>query len=288
MSFSGSPKAGLFAFTSGMKQELLLQAARVSTMTLVESFGAFRSSLFSPRLGEIIVGLRKGKILAYPTDTVYGLGASAFSLFGLRRVLNLKQRPEGMPLSLLLPSVEAIQELALVPEAGKPLISTFLPGPLTLVLPAREEFWRDRPGREFLLKKGKLGVRVVPNPVLSALTRFCGPLSATSANLHQRPEPASLEELMELFGTGIDFYLSPEEEDFFSSGTQLGPKEESYLYGIEEAPGTKVQTGYASQEVLPSLPSTVVEVLETGFRVLREGAIPAERIKEIVHGPRCP
>ncbi len=135
--------------------------------------------------------LRHGGVVVFPTETAYGLGCRAFDAEAVERVLGAKGRPEGKPLPVLLPDVEALQRR----QVRSPLLvlaEAFWPGPLTLVVPAF-------PGLPGLVTAdtGMVGVRVSAHPVAAALVRGLGePLVATSANRSGEPaapDPAACD-----------------------------------------------------------------------------------------------
>ncbi len=144
-------------------------------------------------LKEASVFLREGKVVAVPTETFYGLAVDPWNEKALKRLYILKGRPEGKPVLLLL-GEEAdlflvVKELS--PLARK-LMARFWPGPLTLVLPAREGL-----PRPLVAQTGKVAVRLTPQPVTRALIRDYGrPLTGTSANLSGRPPAKTAEEVV--------------------------------------------------------------------------------------------
>ena len=119
--------------------------------------------------------LRSGGVIAFPTDTVYGLGASADDELAGRRIYQIKGRPAGMPLILMVAAESQLEGLVHVDSRAEAYMRKWWPGPLTLILHA--------PG-------GKtLGVRIPQHKVALELLRHAGPLMTTSANLHGE-EPA--------------------------------------------------------------------------------------------------
>jgi len=135
--------------------------------------------------------LRAGQLVAYPTETYYGLAADAWQPAALERLLTLKGRSSGAPLSLILARREQLSRLVgVVPAAAVPLMERHWPGPLTLVMPAR----RDLPAS--LVGPFGVGVRLSPHPVATGLARVLGaPLVATSANRSGAPPAASAHDV---------------------------------------------------------------------------------------------
>jgi tRNA threonylcarbamoyl adenosine modification protein (Sua5/YciO/YrdC/YwlC family) len=176
--------------------------------------------------------VQRGRTVILPTDTVYGLAASAFHAEASLSIYRLKNRPVTQPMAILAPDVDMLFEL--VPELrGKAgvIARALLPGPYTLVLP--------NPARRFSWLTGArydtIGVRVpeIEGPPSELLTRVSG-LAATSANKAGGPDPARLEDVPEEF---------------------------------REAAGAVL-----NDRRLPGVPSTVVDFTGPEPQVLREGA----------------
>lgn len=146
-------------------------------------------------LTALVEVLRRGGVLACPTETWLGLLADARRDEAIERVAELKGRPAEMPIALLLPSVESVAEVALTPSAeAQALMAAHWPGPLTILLPARPEL------SPRLVKEGKVGVRVPGDSPAAELCRAFGhPLTATSANLSGEPPVRSADELPTAF-----------------------------------------------------------------------------------------
>ena len=119
--------------------------------------------------------LRSGGVIAFPTDTVYGLGVSADDEVAGRRIYQIKGRPSGMPLILMVAAESQLEGLVHVDSRAEAMMRRWWPGPLTLVLHA--------------IGGGTLGVRIPKHKVALELLRHAGPLMTTSANLHGE-EPA--------------------------------------------------------------------------------------------------
>jgi L-threonylcarbamoyladenylate synthase len=146
--------------------------------------------------------LRSGGIVAYPTETFYGLGADARNEEALARLAGLKGRPESKPFPLLVTGREQILPfVGEIPETAERLIARFWPGPLTLVLPAR--------GLPASLSnaEGGVGFRASAHPVAAALVAaFGAPITTTSANRTGEPPVGSPDLVAEAFA-GDDLLL---------------------------------------------------------------------------------
>jgi len=134
--------------------------------------------------------LRGGELVAFPTETVYGLGAHALDARAVERIFEAKGRPRTSPLIVHVASVAAARELASEwPDAAQALALKFWPGPLTLVLPKRA-IVPDVVTAGF----GTVGIRVPRHPVALELIREAGiPVAAPSANLFMRLSPTARE-----------------------------------------------------------------------------------------------
>jgi L-threonylcarbamoyladenylate synthase len=119
--------------------------------------------------------LRGGAVIAFPTDTVYGLGASADDELAQKRVYQIKGRPVGMPLILMVAAESQLEGYVHVDSRAEAMMRRWWPGPLTLILYAKGG--------------GTLGVRIPKHKVALGLLSHAGPLMTTSANLHGE-EPA--------------------------------------------------------------------------------------------------
>jgi tRNA threonylcarbamoyl adenosine modification protein (Sua5/YciO/YrdC/YwlC family) len=150
-------------------------------------------------LSSYVAALRSGQVIACPTETQIGLLADALDTSAVQRVCDMKRRPAGEPIPVLVPSFEAALQIALdVSGDAAALAAAHWPGPLTLVMRAR----RQLPAP--LLRAGTIALRVPgPSPALELVRAFGGPLTATSANLSGQPPLTSEAELRATFGTAL-------------------------------------------------------------------------------------
>ncbi len=185
-----------------------------------------------------IDALREGRVVAFPTDTVYGVGCRIDEDRAVRRIFALKSRPLTDPLPILLADANQLDEVASrVPEAARKLIERFWPGPLTIVV-ARS------PRVPSLVASGgdTVAVRLPNHRVPRALVRAVGiPIVGTSANSHGARAPLTAQQVVFDLGDQIDLVLD-------EGRTPLGVE------------------------------STVVDVTGPSLRVVREGAIPAAEV----------
>ena len=138
--------------------------------------------------------LRQGEVVAFPTETVYGLGGDARSDIAVARIFAAKGRPRFNPLIVHVPDVAAARAFAVFDERAERVAAAFWPGPLTLVLPLRAAGLSDLVTAEL----GTVALRVPAHPVAQALLRaFGGPLAAPSANVSGRVSPTRAGHVME-------------------------------------------------------------------------------------------
>lgn len=173
-----------------------------------------------------------GGLVVYPTDTLYALGASISHQEAVERVYEVKCRPLSHPLPVAVADVATMEEVGVMTALARRLASAFLPGPLTIVVVKQDVV-------PAVVAPRTVAIRVPDHPVARRLLSSTGPLTATSANRHRGPLPATVETAQEQLGSDVDMYLD--------GGSLLGT------------------------------PSTIVDA--TGeVRVLREGAISEEEV----------
>lgn len=148
--------------------------------------------------------LRSGGLVAFPTETFYGLGAHALDAAAVARVFQAKGRPAEKPLLVLVDSIPMVYLVAAaIPERASRLMGRYWPGPLTLVLPARS-------GLPSALTAGTdtIGVRLPGHAIARALVRaVASPVTAPSANPHGAPSPRTAEEVAASLGDAVDLIL---------------------------------------------------------------------------------
>jgi L-threonylcarbamoyladenylate synthase len=148
--------------------------------------------------------LGRGEVVAFPTDTVYGVGAHAFLPEAVARLYAVKERPLALAIPLLLPGSEALESVCeAVPSIAWRLAERFWPGALSLVLP------RSGAVPDIVTAGGpSVAVRVPDHDLVRALCRDLGaPLAATSANRHGQPPLTTAEEVMAELGDRLALVL---------------------------------------------------------------------------------
>lgn len=140
---------------------------------------------------EALKVLRAGGLVAFPTDTVYGLGALAFDQRAVESVYAAKGRSEDKAIPVLLGDANDLDQVAIsLPPTARQLAERFWPGPLTLVVQKRPNL------PDAVSLSNTVGVRVPDHPVARALLRASGPMAVTSANLSGEPSPRTAEEVL--------------------------------------------------------------------------------------------
>ncbi|MBU2609102.1 MAG: threonylcarbamoyl-AMP synthase [Chloroflexi bacterium] len=198
-------------------------------------------SLLQQQIEAGISTLGRGGVVAFPTDTVYGLGAAADIPQAIEKIYQVKQRAHDKALPLLLEDISQISEVACrVSETAWLLARTFLPGALTLVLPKSDSVL------DIISGGGQtVAVRVPAHAIPVALVNGLGmPIVGTSANISGHPSPLTADEVRDQFGDKIDLIID--------GGRCPGGKE-----------------------------STVVDVTGEVPLILREGAIPRKALEEV-------
>ncbi|GMV37478.1 MAG: hypothetical protein AMXMBFR61_19860 [Fimbriimonadales bacterium] len=148
--------------------------------------------------------LRAGGIIAYVTETVYGLACDATNASACERLAELKGREENHPFPVQVYRVEPPWWTEPLPEAARLLFESFAPGPITVVVPGDPRIAPLARGRG-----GSVGLRVPNHPVaLALLSAFGGPLACPSANKTGSPPAMRVEEIVAALGSGLEMVLS--------------------------------------------------------------------------------
>ena len=148
--------------------------------------------------------LKRGEVIVFPTETFYGLGADAFNETAVEQVVSLKGRNPENPIPIIVADREMLMEVVKdIPPMAQSLMDRFWPGPLTLILPAKNNI-----PAPLLNRTGGIGVRVSSHPLATRLARELGrPLTATSANPSGKEPARSIEEAMSYFSSRIEIFL---------------------------------------------------------------------------------
>jgi len=166
-------------------------------------FDCTTSSGLADALPKVVDGVREGQLVVLPTDTVYGIGADAFSVDAVRSLLAAKGRGREMPPPVLVAEARTVDGLATdVPDWARALIADYWPGPLTLVLPAQPSLMWDL-GET----RGTVALRMPDDEVALAILREVGPMAVSSANRTGNPASRTVLDAAAQLGATVTFYL---------------------------------------------------------------------------------
>ena len=185
--------------------------------------------------------IKKGEIVAFPTETVYGLGADGLNVEACRKIFIAKGRPSDKPLSLHVASLEMAEKIARITAQAEKLFKMFCPGALTIILSKNKIVPDYVTGG-----KSSVGIRFPANDVALSLIKFSGvPIAAPSANLSGKTPPKTAQEVFSDLSGKIPLILD---------GGQC-------KFGIS---------------------STIIDLTRSEPKILRHGAISAEKIWEVL------
>lgn len=153
-------------------------------------------------LDKILSELNSGKLVVYPTETLYGLGADPFDEAAVKRVFMAKKRPFDMPLSIAVSNIRMLEELAVLDERARALAEKFLPGPLTLIL-QKKAIVPDIVTAASI----EVGIRIPDHPLALKMIDEFGPIISTSANLHSHPNPYDCQLAIKDLGNNVSLFL---------------------------------------------------------------------------------
>ena len=185
--------------------------------------------------------IRNGELVAFPTETVYGLGADGLNIEACRKIFAAKGRPSDKPLSLHVSSLEMVEKVAKVTAQAEKLFKKFCPGALTIILP------KNKIVPEFVTS-GRLsvGIRFPANDVALSLIKSADvPIAAPSANLSGKKPPSTAQAVFDDLSGKIPLILD----------------------------GGRCQFGISS---------TIIDLTTSEPKILRHGAISAEKIMEVL------
>lgn len=157
-----------------------------------------------PRLiAQVVDCLKNGGVIAYPTDTTYGIGCSIFSKKGLERIYQVKQRDKRKPFSFICPDLSEVSRYARLTNVAFKIMKRHLPGPYTFVLEASREV------PDLLITRQKtVGIRIPDNPICLALVQGLGvPIVTTSANLSGEEPVGDPQQIKRQFGHALDLVV---------------------------------------------------------------------------------
>ena len=193
-------------------------------------------------LNESVEVLKKGGIVIFPTETVYGIGTNALCESSVKRIYEVKERPDEKPLSIMVSNKDEISKYAIIEnEIEKKIIDSFMPGPITIILKKKE-------GVFDYISSGKdtIGIRIPNNNIMLKLLQKAEiPIVAPSANISGRPSGIIFENILKDFSGKVDVAIN----------------------------GGKCEI---------SEPSTIVQIIDNEPIILREGKISLDEIKMVI------
>lgn len=192
--------------------------------------------------------LKKGGVIAYPTDTLYGLGIDTYNRNAVNKLFLIKQRDMRRPVSLLVNSIDQIEDEFGLDDEVRADLEKLLPGRITAVIKNKKQ--KNNPILEHIEKEGEylptVGVRIPDHPVSAAISaEFKSPISSTSANISGMNNVFSIQNVIAQFSSELDFILD------------AGP--------IPESMG-----------------STIIDFTRFPYLILREGDFPKDELTEIL------
>ena len=185
--------------------------------------------------------IRRGELVAFPTETVYGLGADGLNVEACKKIFSAKGRPSDKPLSLHVAGLEMVSRVAKISAAAEKLFAAFCPGALTIILP------KNKIVPDFVTGgRASVGIRFPANDVALELINWSGtPIAAPSANLSGSPPPKTAQEVFDNLSGRVEIILD----------------------------GGQCQFGVSS---------TIIDMTSDAPKILRHGAIPAEKILQLL------
>ena len=185
--------------------------------------------------------IKSGEIVAFPTETVYGLGADGLNIAACKKIFAAKGRPSDKPLSLHVASLEMASTIAKIDSRAEKLFEAFCPGALTIILP------KNKIVPDFVTGGlSSVGIRFPANDVALSLIKLSGcPIAAPSANLSGKIPPKTAQEVFDNLSGRVEVILD----------------------------GGRCKFGISS---------TIIDLTASEPKILRHGAISAEKILEVI------
>lgn len=207
----------------------------------MQNYLDFKEKIDYTKLKEVAKTIKQGGIVVFPTETVYGIGTNGLKENSVKRLYEVKQRPVNKPISLLVNSMDMINDIAQeITDLEKALIKEFFPGPLTIILKKK-----DTVPNIVTANSKTVGVRMPSNKIALKLIEYAEvPIATPSANISGKPSGTNMEDIMKDFEEKVDCYIDD------------GPSK----IGIS---------------------STIVQVIDGVPHILRQGKITEEQINKV-------
>jgi len=194
------------------------------------------------KIKEIGKQLRSGKIVVFPTDTVYGIGCDAYNIEAIKKIYKIKNRKMNKGMPVLISSIDKLHNFVITNETADILIQKFWPGQLTIILPKVVKAPEILTGGS-----SSIAVRQPNNPITISIAKEveCGGIVGTSANLSGNKEPITIKEAINQLGDEVDIYID----------------------------------GGTSHK---KIPSTIIDLTSKPLKLIRKGPISFEDIKDTI------
>lgn len=234
--------------------------------------------------GKIRIAARfilEGKLVAFPTETVYGLGADALNAEAVKRIFEAKGRPADNPLIVHIADFNDLKRLAMeIPEEAELLAEKFWPGPLTMVLPRREEVPDVTTGG-----LDTVAVRMPAHPIALALIRASTPIAAPSANISGKPSPTLAEHVIDDFYGKIEAIIDGGETKVGVESTVIDlTSERPTLLRPGGLPLEEIERVIGEVEIHPAVRGKLVDVARAPGMKYKHYSPNAQVM--VVEGPR--
>ncbi len=193
------------------------------------------------KLKEPAEAIKNGKIVVFPTETVYGIGTNGLDGNAIKRLYEVKQRPFDKPISLLVNNIQMIDELATdITDLEYTLINTFLPGPMTIILKKKSIV-----PNILTANLDTVGIRIPENKIALKLIELSEvPIATPSANITGSPSGTDMSKIINDFSDKVDYFIN-------GGTSKIG------------------------------LASTIVKVIDGTPHILRQGSISEEQIMSV-------
>ena len=186
--------------------------------------------------------IKKGGIVIFPTETVYGIGTNGLNKEAIKKLYEVKQRPLNKPISLLVSNIEMVNQVAKnISKLEYKIMQNFFPGPLTIILEKK-----DIVPDILTANTNTVGIRMPSGEITRKLIEYAGiPIATPSANISGKPSGTNIKDIQKDFAGKVDCFIDNGE-------SKLG------------------------------IPSTIVRVINNEVHILRHGSISKEEINNIV------
>ena len=168
-----------------------------------------------------------GRVIIFPTDTVYGIGTKIFDKEGIKRIYEIKNRPLDKPLDCLCYDLEQIKSIAYTDDKTIKLINKFLPGPLTLILKAKEEVYNT-------IGYKTIGVRIPNSKIALDILHENGPMLTTSVNESGYTPLNEYDEIVNKYSNIVDYIYPSNEKSSNLSSTVIMAIDEIKILRVGE------------------------------------------------------